>query len=192
MEKTCILYGLEGDVQRLHDLARRRGWAITQTLTDNPATAPGQGPGWDALCRVAAKGTGQVIIVPSLAVLGAGLDDFVGFAGKLVSANIDLVVVDGSIDSTTKQGTAWLAAVASLTGYQQALRRQKARAGQLRAKAAGVKFGRKPIPESTIEMVRAALLRNEGTRITARRYRISASRVAMEKKAVNADRGPAQ
>jgi DNA invertase Pin-like site-specific DNA recombinase len=139
-----------------------------------------------------AKGTGQVVIVPSLAVLGAGLDGLVAFVGKLVAAKIDLVLVDDGIDSANQEGSAWLAAVASLTGYQQALRRQKARAGQLRAKAAGVKFGRKPIPDSTMAMVRAALLRNEGVRSTGRRYQISPSRVAMEKKAMIADRGAAQ
>jgi DNA invertase Pin-like site-specific DNA recombinase len=136
--------------------------------------------------------TSQVVIVPSLAVLGAGLDDLVAFVAKLLATETALVVVDDGIDTTRPEGLAWMAAVASLTGYQQALRRQKARAGQLRAKAAGVKFGRKPIPDSTMAMVRSALERNEGTRSTGRRYRISPSRVAMEKKAMIAERGPAQ
>ncbi len=73
-----------------------------------------------------------------------------------------------------------MAAVASLQAFQQALRREKVRAGQRRAQEAGIHCGRPPIPDATLKHVRLALQAGHGIRPTARKFGISPARVAME------------
>ena len=48
-------------------------------------------------------------------------------------------------------------------------------AGQLRARAAGVRFGRPPVPPSRLEKVRMALQSGQGVRQAARTCGISAA-----------------
>ena len=57
MGKICLVYclAIEGEVQRLHDLAQHHGRTVTQTLTENPATAPDQRSGLAAIRRMLAK-----------------------------------------------------------------------------------------------------------------------------------------
>jgi DNA invertase Pin-like site-specific DNA recombinase len=136
-----------------------------------------------AIQRMLAKGEVHALVVPSLTMLGGSLDEIVETVSRLVSAKAVLLVA-GEIDSTTTQGAAWMAAVASLRGFRRALRHQSARAGQLRAREAGVRFGRPLVPDSTIERVRIALAQGHGVRPTARRMGISPARVSAEKQAM--------
>jgi DNA invertase Pin-like site-specific DNA recombinase len=186
MNKICIIYctSTDGGVERLTDLAHGQGFSIAKTLTDSSATRPGQGAGWQALCRDVTKRASQMVIVPSIAVLGAGLDDLVTFLGGLVAGNMDLVAVNDGIDTTTPEGLAWMAAVASLQDYKKAVRRQTARAGQFRAREAGIHCGRPALPAATIEKARLLILSGHGIRPTARSLGISPARVAAEKAAM--------
>ena len=146
MHKACV-YCLsdQPEAERLSNLAQSRGWTVFQTITEQPSTAPDQRAGLAAIRRMVAKGEVQALIVPSLAMLGGSLDEIVETVSRMVSAKADLLVA-GQIDTTTTQGSAWMAAFASLHGVQQALRHQKARAGQLRAISAGVRCGRRRYP----------------------------------------------
>lgn len=186
MNKIGIIYcyDLEAEVQRLTDLAQRHGWTIIQTFTESAATAPDHRAGMVAIRRMVAKGEVQAIVVPSLIMLGASLDETVALIAKMADSKIDLIAVAEGIDTTTSSGSAWIAAIASLEGFQRALRHRTARAGQLRAMDAGVRFGRPPISESTMKSVRAALAAGQGVRPTARRMGISPARVAAEKQAM--------
>jgi putative DNA-invertase from lambdoid prophage Rac len=186
MDKIGIIYchDLEAEVQRLTDLVRRYGWTTIQTVTESAATAPDHRAGMASIRRVVAKGDVQAIVVPSLIMLGASLDEAVALIAKMADSKIDLIAVAEGIDTTTSSGSAWMAAIASLGGFQRALRHRRARAGQLRAMEAGVRFGRPPISDSTMKSVRAALEAGYGVRPTARRMGISPARVAAEKQAM--------
>ncbi len=140
-----------------------------------------------AIRRMMPKGEVQAVIVPSLTMLGATLDETVALIAKLSATKVHLIAEAEGIDTNTPDGSAWMAAVASLEGYKEAVRRQKARAGQLRAQAAGIKFGRPAIPEATMKNVRAALAAENGVRNTARKFGISPARVAGERAAMAAD-----
>jgi len=186
MGKICLVYclAIEGEVQRLHDLAQHHGRTVTQTLTENPATAPDQRSGLAAIRRMLAKVEVQALIVPSLTMLGGSLDEIVETVSRLAKAKVHLITEAESIDTTTPEGQARVAGIATLGGVQRTLRHQKARAGQLRAKEAGIRFGRPPIPEATLKSVRVALAAGHGIRPTARKIGISPARVAAEKQAM--------
>ncbi len=186
MVPKCIIYCLaaDGEVERLSDLARRHGWTTIQTITENPSTAPGQRSGLAEIRRMVAKGEVQALVVTSITLLGTSLDEVVGLIAKMTTAKVTLITEVEGIDTTTPKGCGWMAAVASLQGFQQALRRQKVRAGQRRAQEAGIHCGRPPIPEATMKNVRAALAAENGVRPTARKFGISPARVAIEKSAM--------
>ena len=186
MNSACIIYCYNdaSEIARLTNLANERGWPITQILTENPATAPDQRAGIAVIRRMLATGSVQAILVPTLLMLGASLDELVALIAKMSAAGVHLISEIEGIDTTTPEGAAWMSAVASMQGFQQALRHQKVRAGQLRAKAAGVKFGRPALSVATIKNVRASLAAGHGVRPTGRKTGVSAARVSAEKQAM--------
>jgi hypothetical protein len=68
MDKTCIIYTLasEGEVERLKVVAADYGHIAFAVLTDSPATAPGQGAGWQALVRMAEKNVGMIALAEGI------------------------------------------------------------------------------------------------------------------------------
>ena len=191
MRINCITYCLfidKDDPARLHQIAADRGWTVVAAYQDDPLTASNQRPGYKALLRSLTKGGLGALVVPSLLALGSTLDEAVALLAKLKAADVHLVVFEDGIDTRTPEGAAWLVAVASLAGFHQAIRKQKARAGQRRAQDAGVKFGRPPIESDTLNKLRNALRDDTSSvRSLARRLGISPSRVQMEKNAMLAE-----
>jgi DNA invertase Pin-like site-specific DNA recombinase len=126
----------------------------------------------------------QVVVAQSVLSLGSSVDDVLTLIQSLVSSNAILHLLDDGIDTSTPSGAVWLSTVASLAHYRTYRRRAATKAGQARAKLAGVKFGRPRIPEATLHRVREALHRGEGVRHTARAFGLSPARVTLEKKAM--------
>ena len=186
MERNAVIYCLstEGDVDRLRTIAADRGYPAPTVLTDTPASATGRGAGHAALVRMIGKGGVHTVLVSSLTMLGSGVDDLVKLVSLMASNKIALIVEAEGIDTTRPDGRAWLATMVLLQRYQVSLRHRKARAGQLRAKEAGVRFGRPPVPENVIHNIKRLLAEGVGVRSTARRLGISPTRVGLEKQAM--------
>ena len=135
-----------------------------------------------------AKGEVQAILVPSLTMLGASLDETVALIAKMAGGKVALIAEAEGIDTTTADGAMWMVAITSLQGYREAMRRQASRAGQLRAQAAGVHCGRPKLPVQTIEKARILIASGIGTRESARRLGLSPARIHAEKRAMEAER----
>jgi hypothetical protein len=71
-----------------------------------------------------------------------------------------------------------LAAADLLVEARLVYRRENIVAGQLRARAAGIRFERPPVPSGRLEKVRAALREGQGVRQAARSAGISAAKVS--------------
>jgi len=185
MDKIGIIYcyDLAAEVQRLTDLAQRHGWNITQTITENAATAPDRRVGLAAIRRMVAKGEVHALVVPSLLMLGASLDETVAFIAKMADGNVDLTV-GTEIDTTRPDGQAWMAAISSLQGYKEALRQEKARAGQRRARDSGVHCGRPALNPKIVNKLNALLRSGHGVRAAARLAGCSPASASAEKKAM--------
>ena len=72
----------------------------------------------------------------------------------------------------------WRTPPTFLVDARRPYRRENIVAGQLRARAAGVRFGRPPVPPSRLEKVRAAIREGQGVREAARSAGISAAKVS--------------
>jgi DNA invertase Pin-like site-specific DNA recombinase len=187
MDKACIIYCVpqtEGEIDRLKAVAADHGHTIATNLKDHGTSVPGQGAGYATLVRMVGKGSVRMVIVPTLTVLGSGLDDLVKLIGSMAEKEVGLIAVAEGIDTTQPDGRRWMASIASLQQYQIGLRHRKARAGQLRARESGTVFGRPKINPAIIGKVQNALRDGAGVRMTAKRFQISAARVAVEKRAM--------
>jgi DNA invertase Pin-like site-specific DNA recombinase len=168
----------------LRSFAEQNGWHLITALRDEALTSPRPGPGFNRLCKLVAQGAVQVVVAQSVLSLGSSVDDVLTLVQALASSNATLHLLDDGIDTSTPSGAAWLSTVASLAHYRTHKRRAATKAGQARAKLAGVRFGRPRIPEATIHRVREALKRGDGVRPTAKALGLSPARVALEKKAM--------
>jgi len=59
-----------------------------------------------------------MVIVPSLTVLGGGLDDLVKLVAMLAGKRVGLIAVAEGIDTSWPEGQAWMASIAALQDYQ--------------------------------------------------------------------------
>jgi DNA invertase Pin-like site-specific DNA recombinase len=186
MTITVAIYSSAGKPGEdiLRSFAEQRGWHIQSALRDDAITAQRPGPGFTHLCKLIGQGAVQVVVAQNVLGLGSSVDDVLTLAQALASSNATLHLLEDEIDTSTPAGAAWLATVASLAHYRTHRRRAATKAGQARAKLAGVKFGRPRIPEATLHRVREALHRGEGVRHTARAFGVSPAKVAQEKKAM--------
>jgi Resolvase, N terminal domain len=139
--KTCIIYGLatagEEEVDRLKAVAADHGYTAITLLTDSPATQPGKGTGWKALVRMVSRGSVVMVIVPTVTVLGSGLEDLVKLVAMMAERLADMIAVAEKIYSTKPDGQAGMASITSLQQYQIGLGDRKDRAGALRARESG-------------------------------------------------------
>jgi DNA invertase Pin-like site-specific DNA recombinase len=114
----------------------------------------------------------DAIVVQSLHHLGFSVESLLETLAELHRRGVKLVVHDHA-DAVETGGL--LAAADILLGARRAYLRDRIVAGQLRARAAGVRFGRPPVPPSRLEKVRMALQSGQGVRQAARTCGISAA-----------------
>ena len=117
----------------------------------------------------------DAIVVQSLHHLGSSVDSLLETLAELNRHGVKLVVPDHA-NSVETGGL--LAAADLLVEAQRTYRRENIVAGQLRARAAGVRFGRPPVSPSRLEKVRMALREGQGVRQAARSSGVSAAKAS--------------
>ena len=132
-------------------------------------------PGLAAVFGAIVRHEVDAIVVQSLHHLGTLVESLLETLAELHRHSVKLVVQDHS-DLVETGGL--LAAADLLVEAGRAYRRENIVAGQLRARAAGVRFGRPPVPSGRLEKVRAALREGQGVRQAARSAGISAAKVS--------------
>ena len=110
--------------------------------------------GLAAIIGAIARHEVDAIVVQSLHHLGTSVDSLLETLAALHRHGVKLVVHDHA-DAVETGGL--LAAADLLVEARRAYRREKIVAGQLRARASGVRFGRPPVPSGRLEKVRVAL-----------------------------------
>jgi DNA invertase Pin-like site-specific DNA recombinase len=119
----------------------------------------------------------DTVVVCSVHHLATSLDDLLDTLAELHRYGVKLVVHDKADDEAVGTGGLLLCAEL-LVDARRAYRREGVIAGQLRARAVGVRFGRPPVPFARIEKVRVALQSGQGVRQAARSNGISAAKVS--------------
>jgi DNA invertase Pin-like site-specific DNA recombinase len=89
--------------------------------------------------------------------LGRSLKDLIDFLKELHALKIDLFLHQQGLDTTTPSGKAMFQMMGVFAEFERAMIQERVRAGLVRAKAEGKKFGRPRIDSATEKEIRKAL-----------------------------------
>jgi DNA invertase Pin-like site-specific DNA recombinase len=178
----------ENQERELREVAERSGWQIVETYRDtgiSGAKGRDKRPGFDALCKDAMRRRFDVIMAWSVDRMGRSLQDLVGFLAEIHRAKVDLYLQQQGIDTTTPAGRALFQMCGVFAEFERSMIRERVNAGLARAKAKGVKLGRRPI-EASKERAIVRLLQTRGIRKVAREVGVgvgTVQRIARELRA---------
>jgi DNA invertase Pin-like site-specific DNA recombinase len=119
---------------------------------------------------------GDVVCVTKLDRLGRSLMDLNDIVNKFNKKDVGFFVIDSPmIDTTSTSGRLMFSIFATFAEFERDLIAERCRVGREFAKAAGVKFGRKPIIDSDTRSVIKYLseVKKIGWNELARRYNVS-------------------
>jgi DNA invertase Pin-like site-specific DNA recombinase len=94
-------------------------------------------PGFDRLCRDAAKRQFDMVMAWSVDRLGRSLQDLVGFLSELHALRIDLFLHQQGLDTTTPAGKAMFQMMGVFAEFERAMIQERVRAGLKRARDEG-------------------------------------------------------
>jgi DNA invertase Pin-like site-specific DNA recombinase len=132
----------------LERVAAQRGWQITAVYEDagiSGAKGRDRRPGFDRLCADMTRCKFDIVAAWSVDRLGRSLQHLIGFLSDLQGAGRDLYLHQQAIDSTTPSGRAMFQMLGVFAEFERAMIRERVNAGLARAKAKGVKLGRRPV-----------------------------------------------
>lgn len=181
---------IKNQVLILTEVARRSGWEIVQVFADegiSGATGRDKRPGFDALLKAVARH--EVNIVAAFAVdrLGRSLSDLVGFLSEIQARGCDLYLHQQAIDTSTPAGRMLFQLLGVFAEFERTIIASRVIAGQARARANGVRFGRPPLAPSRVEKVRRALADGRSIRAVARATGVSTATVQRVKRSPDHD-----
>jgi DNA invertase Pin-like site-specific DNA recombinase len=102
---------------------------------------------------------GDIFVVTKLDRLARSVIDLANIAKLLEEKNVDLVVLDQQIDTTTPSGRLLFYMISAIGEFERDMIMQRTAEGRAVAKARGVKFGRKSMLEEMTTAQRKQLVR---------------------------------
>jgi len=154
------LQTVENQLQVLTEAAERSGWTIVATYTDegiSGAKGRDQRPGFDALLKAVARREIDLVMAWSVDRLGRSLSDLVAFLSDLQGQGCDLFLHQQALDTSTPSGRMLFQLLGVFAEFERSMIAARVRAGQARARAKGVRFGRPPTPVYRLKRVERAL-----------------------------------
>ncbi len=160
--QTC-----ENQLNELRVVADRAGYQIVAEFVDegiSGAKGRQNRPALDQMLKECTRRRFDLVMCWDISRLGRSVQNLIEIMNELQSLRVDLFFLQQGMDTSTASGRMMFSVFGALAEYERELIRERVLAGQARAKAAGVKFGRpKTITENTRETVR--LLRDQGVGI---------------------------
>ena len=160
--QTC-----ENQLNELRAVADRAGYQIVSEFVDegiSGAKGRQNRPALDQLLKECTRRRFDLVMCWDISRLGRSVQNLIEIMNELQSLRVDLFFLQQGMDTSTASGRMMFSVFGALAEYERELIRERVIAGQARAKAAGVRFGRpKTITENTRETVR--LLRDQGVGI---------------------------
>ena len=144
----------ENQERELREVAARMGWQIVEVYRDegiSGAKSREDRPGFDALCKDAARRRFGMVMAWSVDRLGRSLQDLVGFLSELHALGIDLFLHQQGLDTTTPAGKAMFQMMGVFAEFERSMIRERVNAGLRRAKAAGKTLGRRRLENDSAD-----------------------------------------
>jgi DNA invertase Pin-like site-specific DNA recombinase len=183
MKRVAIYLRVSTDKQttnnqrrELEAVADRSGWKIVKVYQDagiSGAKGRDQRPGLDGLMKAVNAREFDMVAAWSVDRLGRSLTDLLGILQGLHDKGVDLFLHQQGLDTSTTAGKAMFQMLGVFAEFERGIIRERINAGLARARANGVKLGRrrvKPSVESRILELRAkgdGILKTAGSLVSA-------------------------
>ena len=173
----------ENQISQLREVAERKGWKIIKVYVDHGISGSkgrDQRPQFDALIKDATKTRRPFDVIMSWSVdrLGRSLTDLVSFLSDVQGGGANLYLHQQQVDTTTPAGKAMFQMLGVFAEFERSLITSRVNAGLDRARAKGVRLGRRPIAPITVHQVQASLTEGMSYRKVAEKHNISLGKVA--------------
>lgn len=147
-EQSC-----ESQLHALRLAADRHGWEVVQELTDegfSGATGRDKRPAYDALLKGIARREFDKVAVWNIDRLARSMTELLKVLGELKAKGIGLYIDQLAIDTATPAGELLFNIAGAMAQFERQLIQSRVKAGIARAKAKGVKLGRKRIDDAKV------------------------------------------
>ena len=147
--------------RELEAVAARSGWQIVKIYQDagiSGAKGRDKRPGLDAMLKAVNAKEFNMVAAWSVDRLGRSLTDLLGILQGLRDKDVDLFLHQQGLDTSTTAGRAMFQMLGVFAEFERGIIRERVNAGLARAKARGIKLGRrtvKPAVEDRIRVLRA-------------------------------------
>jgi DNA invertase Pin-like site-specific DNA recombinase len=138
----------ENQLRELQAVAARAGWHVVEVFEDNGisgAKGRDKRPAFDKLLKAVTARQVDMVAAWSIDRLGRSMHHLVGFLGELQAVGCDLYLHQQRIDTTTPSGRAMFQMCGVFAEFERAMIRERVNAGLARARAKGIRLGRRPI-----------------------------------------------
>lgn len=172
----------------LLEVAERSGWEVVAIFEDqgiSGAKGRDQRPGFDALLKAVSRREIDMVAAWSVDRLGRSLPDLIGLLTDLQAKGCDLFLHQQALDSSSASGRAMYGMLSIFADFERSVIGSRVRAGQARARARGVTFGRPTLSRDRVARVEQALAAGTlSIRQIAKQTKVSTATVQRVKKAM--------
>ncbi len=138
----------ENQRRELEAVAAQRGWSIVEVYEDagiSGAKGRDKRPAFDRMLKDATRGRFDILAAWSVDRLGRSLQDLIAALSDLHAAGRDLYLHQQAIDTSTPSGRAMFQMLGVFAEFERGMIRERVNAGLARAKAKGVRLGRRRV-----------------------------------------------
>lgn len=195
MKRACLYLRVSTDSQTvenqrlvLNEVAERSGWTVVHTFADegvSGAKGRAERPGYDALLKAVSRREVDIVAAWSVDRLGRSLPDLVAFLSDIQARGCDLYLHQQAVDTSTPSGRMLFQMLGVFAEFERSIITSRIIAGQARARAKGVRFGRPPLPPIRLEKVQRALQDGQSIRAIAAATGVSTATVQRVKRSMN-------
>jgi DNA invertase Pin-like site-specific DNA recombinase len=149
--------------RELQAVARRSGWEIVKVYEDagiSGAKGRDKRPGLDAMLKAVNAREFEMVAAWSVDRLGRSLTDLLAILQSLHDKGVDLFLHQQGLDTSTISGRAMFQMLGVFAEFERGIIRERVNAGLARARANGVRLGRRRVKPSIEARIRE--LRDKG------------------------------
>lgn len=164
--------------RELEAVAARSGWHVERVFEDagmSGAKGGDKRPGLDAMLKAVNAKEFDMVAAWSVDRLGRSLTDLLGILQELQDKGVDLFLHQQGLDTSTAAGKAMFQMLGVFAEFERGIIRERVNAGLARAKAKGIKLGRRPVKPLVEARIRALKAEGMGILKIGRTLRVGTS-----------------
>jgi DNA invertase Pin-like site-specific DNA recombinase len=155
----------ENQRRELGAVAARSGWEIVQVYRDagiSGAKGRDKRPGLDAMLKGVNAKEFDMLMAWSVDRLGRSLTDLLSILQHLKDKSVDLFLHQQGLDTSTTAGKAMFQMLGVFAEFERGIITERINAGLARARASGIKLGRRPVKPAVEARIRQLRAKGDG------------------------------